>query len=725
MRNRILAVCLIGLSAIGADIDYAVRVRCDLQLNTTNSLPDLQFDQGTTPLISADQYRDGKAVNADTNVNAVFVFTPAFTSGYGVVTTNYSTFKNSYLIQLPSIGTNASNWQYTIYLKRGNATYWTGRGRLDIAPNSILGNSLVWQQIEGCITQADVDSAIATHNTNLTSHATLFSEKVSTNDSTYLTAVLQASTAIQFESDPSVSPTVNIHNTNLTSHSDSMALKVDRTDTNGWTVSSHDGFALSADLTNYLQLAGGTMTGTFYNDNGGTKLSIFGQDINAVTSEGGTPLPIQLSSTGGGVVIGGTSNDGNQLQVIGSVSITETAKVSYVQATTSEGGTLNSLSGAECLRWGVGSSCAISTTDGLSVGGALNITGIATFSSNVYSTVSQVGQSPAGNELARVDWVRSLFTSGHFFYTSTNVTASGYSANDNFLYQETIPPAFSRTYTGVTNNQYVGMVWTPFAITNPRSPIVITAYLGRSGGSALNVKPEIYFTTDKTNTIYETNGVQAQNISTGNNPYSWVITFPDYDGTVYLGRRFKVISQTGTPNFIVYGGTNQASTISIPANDVNATTPNHNDLSGRTATDAHPTNAITGLSEHISRAVTNGQSGAFTVGSISHLANGNVGIGQVNPSAKLEVAGNVWLHSGTVFLDYIKGYSGNQWYLGDENGNFAFNLRNGSFSFTEGEVSMTSNLTVLGVSKIILPTSTNGLASGMLWNNSGTISIMP
>jgi hypothetical protein len=43
-----------------------------------------------------------------------------------------------------------------------------------------------------------------------------------------------------------------------------------------------------------------------------------------------------------------------------------------VKATSSAGSTLNSLSGAECLRWGVGSSCAISTTDGLQVGGTLS-----------------------------------------------------------------------------------------------------------------------------------------------------------------------------------------------------------------------------------------------------------------------------------------------------------------------------------------------------------------
>ena len=43
----------------------------------------------------------------------------------------------------------------------------------------------------------------------------------------------------------------------------------------------------------------------------------------------------------------------------------------------------------------------------------------------------------------------------------------------------------------------------------------------------------------------------------------------------------------------------------------------------------------------------------------------------------------------------------------------------------EGSLIVTTNLTVSGVSKIILPTSTNGLTSGILWNNGGTVSVMP
>ncbi len=38
---------------------------------------------------------------------------------------------------------------------------------------------------------------------------------------------------------------------------------------------------------------------------------------------------------------------------------------------------------------------------------------------------------------------------------------------------------------------------------------------------------------------------------------------------------------------------------------------------------------------------------------------------------------------------------------------------------------VTSDLTVSGISKIILPTSTNGLTSGILWNDSGTVKVMP
>jgi hypothetical protein len=38
---------------------------------------------------------------------------------------------------------------------------------------------------------------------------------------------------------------------------------------------------------------------------------------------------------------------------------------------------------------------------------------------------------------------------------------------------------------------------------------------------------------------------------------------------------------------------------------------------------------------------------------------------------------------------------------------------------------LSSNLTVTGISKIILPTSTNGLTAGVLWNDGGTVKVMP
>lgn len=43
----------------------------------------------------------------------------------------------------------------------------------------------------------------------------------------------------------------------------------------------------------------------------------------------------------------------------------------------------------------------------------------------------------------------------------------------------------------------------------------------------------------------------------------------------------------------------------------------------------------------------------------------------------------------------------------------------------QSNTTITSNLTVQGLSYIILPTATNGLSAGMLWNNAGTVSVMP
>ena len=72
--------------------------------------------------------------------------------------------------------------------------------------------------------------------------------------------------------------------------------------------------------------------------------------------------------------------------------------------------------------------------------------------------------------------------------------------------------------------------------------------------------------------------------------------------------------------------------------------------------------------------------GTGTVSRMTIANSGNVGIGTNTPSERLHVNGNVLIET---------------------------------------------NLIATGISKIILPASTNGLTTGILWNDAGTIRVMP
>jgi hypothetical protein len=81
----------------------------------------------------------------------------------------------------------------------------------------------------------------------------------------------------------------------------------------------------------------------------------------------------------------------------------------------------------------------------------------------------------------------------------------------------------------------------------------------------VTISPELYFTADLTNTIYEAADVPSQTIaaSTTSNSYQWVFSFPQQTSPVYAMRRLKVISFSGTPTLTLYGGSNQVSTLAI------------------------------------------------------------------------------------------------------------------------------------------------------------------
>ena len=150
----IVGIVSCSISAIATpeeDRQWATRVNCEIQTAGAQSLPALTFSQGSTPLVSLDQFRQGKAVNAETNgsVKAIFQFAPSPTSQYWVAVTNAAVSGNGYLVQLPTIGTNTTSgaWWYTAYYIRDGRRYWTGGGRLNIIETTATGDGLVWQEI--------------------------------------------------------------------------------------------------------------------------------------------------------------------------------------------------------------------------------------------------------------------------------------------------------------------------------------------------------------------------------------------------------------------------------------------------------------------------------------------------------------------------------------------------------------------------------------------------
>ena len=153
-RLAITAVVMLSAACLATpalDRLWSTRVKCEIQTADGDSLQDLVWQQGTTPRLSLDQFRSGKAVDADTNVTAIVIFGPSATNNYYVASTNYATSGNGYLVNIPTVGTNtagvAAGWWYTVYFEASGKRYWTGNGRLDIEATTSTADGLHWQAV--------------------------------------------------------------------------------------------------------------------------------------------------------------------------------------------------------------------------------------------------------------------------------------------------------------------------------------------------------------------------------------------------------------------------------------------------------------------------------------------------------------------------------------------------------------------------------------------------
>ena len=169
------------------------------------------------------------------------------------------------------------------------------------------------------------------------------------------------------------------------------------------------------------------------------------------------------------------------------------------------------------------------------------------------------------NIVAEKSWVRSLLSFGGIHYNSTNLNPSGFDTT-TYAFVDTIPAPAVRTYSGMTNGQYIGSVMTTNAFSSLSAPVTVSMYLSKGTAGSISVHPEIYYTYDKTNLLGDWEAA-SQIITTGTNLYQWVISFPSVTPTngsgFYIVRRLKVDSVGASPALSLWVGTNTPGNILV------------------------------------------------------------------------------------------------------------------------------------------------------------------
>jgi len=155
--KTVFLTCLISTlfsSAVLAQYDFAYRLNAEIQTAGAQSLEDLTWQQGITPLMRIDVTRRGQAIAASSDTKVRMIIGPSSTGTYYAQVTNSVATNTYYLLQWPTIGTNsvgtnetADAWWYTIYFEENGHRYWTGNGRLYIEETtSTAEDGLVWQE---------------------------------------------------------------------------------------------------------------------------------------------------------------------------------------------------------------------------------------------------------------------------------------------------------------------------------------------------------------------------------------------------------------------------------------------------------------------------------------------------------------------------------------------------------------------------------------------------
>ncbi len=286
MKHMILffAVAVLAAGACYGS-DFAYRLTAEVQTSGPQSLDDITWQQGTTPLIQVDPLRRGKAIDADSAMEVRMVIGPSGTGAYYAEATNYLATNTYYLIQWPTIGTNSVGtngttdaWWYTIYFQRDGHRYWTGNGRLYIEETtSTAEDGLVWQTVTAnTIEWGNIAGDIA----NQTDVAAYVESLISGTQTVEVAYGTSSTTAYRGDWGAAVSNTADAAYTSATgaaataasaytaatqaqATADATAVAIDgKLDSNHW--------AAADSTTNYLSKTGDTMTGNLRFSNADT-----------------------------------------------------------------------------------------------------------------------------------------------------------------------------------------------------------------------------------------------------------------------------------------------------------------------------------------------------------------------------------------------------------------------------------------------------------------------
>ncbi len=156
MKKLITIIAMTAALAGYAEYEFAYRIPAELQSASPVALGDLEWQQGTTPLLKIEVLSRGRAVMADTGTVVRMIIAPTGTGTYYAVATNIATATTGsfYYVQWPTIGTNswgtntsAQAWWFTIYFEKAGKRYWTGNGNLYIEKTTSTNpDGLVWQE---------------------------------------------------------------------------------------------------------------------------------------------------------------------------------------------------------------------------------------------------------------------------------------------------------------------------------------------------------------------------------------------------------------------------------------------------------------------------------------------------------------------------------------------------------------------------------------------------